>query len=1325
MKRKYLYFIIIFLISLSTYSSSPNNFKKYDKVDKKLQTDAYSYLSPAEKEFIRDYYGETGVLLPTTKNKKEGEAYFNPSYGNYLNLSAAEKEDIGEIPLPIAVESSGTAAISNEDAYYPKLYDLRNVGGNQYITDLKNQGKLNLCWAFTTVEQAESYLMVKNNQPYNSSTKKFSVRQMDYATAKNSLLDYTGTSYLANVKYEGADTSGNDKPAINRHYVSYGWQNNQPVPRTVGESGNFLIAAKISAEGVTFTDENDWPYDTTTTRKELTDVLNYDNAQYELNSSVVYMQIGDSNTHTGLDANSPELANYKNKIKSLIMNNGGVYVASQSPGYDSNGYSRKCAYNLSGGDSIIRVDDSCEQDSSHAMQIIGWDDNYPYSYCKNGTRHVSPTGCSSANLVTGTGAWILRNSWGNNYSYIHLAYDTYYEAVYAGTNFTPMSSRNWDNSYIQHLNTGKFSVANGADVTFTKPIKTPEKVQKVKFHTFEDNVTATLSILSSSKNYNNIKQITVPEMGYATFDLSDLDIIVTDQNFEVYISTSDKKDIIPETVSVYTANYDSQPLMSGSHMSFNASNVGYAFRFDPLTKNIPSNTNITYQLKNLKGVDYTSKISSVTNSKIAENNMNANIYIDGSIPTGIYTFSAIYGSHSFDIKLFLGVSFTLSGKGTASDPFIINNEEQLRMMQVYLDSDYKLGADITLTDYWVPIGNEDNPFYGSLDGDGHTIYNLTVPSGYKYGGLFGYVKETNFETNNFKNLRIVNADIRGSTSAGALIGTITAQEGYSWDKPQVTTQIANVHVITSNVYSTTGTAGALIGTIAPTRNIYHGKHTYTLNRIFSSSNVGGYSASGLIGEIKGSYENDLTVTPTITLTNVENVGVINLNYLKNNSITPITGTHSSMLGKITRYGTYSINQYISSPLYLGFSNNRIYGSKDNNISYTDASTSTSVKGYNIHDGTTNVTLLKNNANYTSWTSFNNNWEIKTIDGVKRIPTIRGANITYTPTLSGVANGSTIQTTDTDLYIRNNTAIAGNPLYYRFYATSNSNSSVLGVQNIVDSTSEQIYDVGLIPIAGGTSTVHLVSNYDGYEADINYTVLGPITTFEIVNEHSVSLTVNNQHTITTNIAPSETFQSKTITWQSSNTAVATVNSNGVVTAKSVGNATITGSLQNGLTATLSVTVTQPIAITDIILSKSKIYLTPSSYKNITSIILPTNNTETVTWSSDNSNVATVNQNGRIYGYSVGTATVTASSPGGVIKTLTVVVEATQRQYLRGDADFDGDVDLNDVVTALRKIYNYDATDSDDRTVLDINNSGQIDLNDVVSILRYIYKYDTEL
>ena len=60
----------------------------------------------------------------------------------------------------------------------------------------------------------------------------------------------------------------------------------------------------------------------------------------------------------------------------------------------------------------------------------------------------------------------------------------------------------------------------------------------------------------------------------------------------------------------------------------------------------------------------------------------------------------------------------------------ISTEAQLRDIAKNLNDNYVLTQDIELSDAeWTPIGTKDNPFKGTLDGQGHTIKGLTVGNG--------------------------------------------------------------------------------------------------------------------------------------------------------------------------------------------------------------------------------------------------------------------------------------------------------------------------------------------------------------------------------------------------------------------------------------------------------------------------------------------------------------------------------------------------------------------------------------------------------------------
>ena len=89
-----------------------------------------------------------------------------------------------------------------------------------------------------------------------------------------------------------------------------------------------------------------------------------------------------------------------------------------------------------------------------------------------------------------------------------------------------------------------------------------------------------------------------------------------------------------------------------------------------------------------------------------------------------------------------------------------------------------------------------------------------------------------------------------------------------------------------------------------------------------------------------------------------------------------------------------------------------------------------------------------------------------------------------------------------------------------------------------------------------------------EADTNV----PIESIH-VNKDTMSLTEGESATLTATISPSNTTLDKTVKWSSSNTAVASVDSAGKVTAKKAGTAVITATSSNGKSASCTVTVKQ--------------------------------------------------------------------------------------------------------------------------------------------------------
>lgn len=126
------------------------------------------------------------------------------------------------------------------------------------------------------------------------------------------------------------------------------------------------------------------------------------------------------------------------------------------------------------------------------------------------------------------------------------------------------------------------------------------------------------------------------------------------------------------------------------------------------------------------------------------------------------------------------------------------------------------------------------------------------------------------------------------------------------------------------------------------------------------------------------------------------------------------------------------------------------------------------------------------------------------------------------------------------------------------------SSVNLMDEMIDLSSGTYY---LLIEKSGSST----GNYSfsiSAEGDVPQT--NPITGIT-VNPTSLNLAEGASASLSATISPSDTTDDKTLTWKSSNTAVASVDNNGIVTAVAEGSATITVTTSNGKSASCQVTV----------------------------------------------------------------------------------------------------------------------------------------------------------
>ena len=194
---------------------------------------------------------------------------------------------------------------------------------------------------------------------------------------------------------------------------------------------------------------------------------------------------------------------------------------------------------------------------------------------------------------------------------------------------------------------------------------------------------------------------------------------------------------------------------------------------------------------------------------------------------------------------------------------------------------------------------------------------------------------------------------------------------------------------------------------------------------------------------------------------------------------------------------------------------------------------------------------------------------------------------------------------------------------------------------------------------GRAVVTVKSNA-GPDESISVTVEGGPDVIYVssisLNETSVSLTEGSTKQLQATVLPSNATD-KSVSWTSSNDSVAQVSSSGLVTAKSVGTATITCKANDGSgkSATCSVTVNSSIIEpTSISLPSSKTVKVGESF-TMTYTLTPSNATTTLTWTSDDTNIATVSSSGVVNGIKAGTTKIRVKTTNGITDYCSVIVE----------------------------------------------------------------------
>ena len=262
---------------------------------------------------------------------------------------------------------------------------------------------------------------------------------------------------------------------------------------------------------------------------------------------------------------------------------------------------------------------------------------------------------------------------------------------------------------------------------------------------------------------------------------------------------------------------------------------------------------------------------------------------------------------------------------------------------------------------------------------------------------------------------------------------------------------------------------------------------------------------------------------------------------------------------------------------------------------------------------------------------------------------------YANKVSSISAAEYLKISNEAVSLKNKTGVniyVENPSYYGIY--NKSGNGLVGYQVLftmkqkVNYATSTIYQYYLD--SNGNRTVVIdkrssVGSNNGNNNNNNSSKPSPgvKVTSVTLNRSYLDLDINETYKLVATVKPTNATN-KNITWKSSNTSVAIVNSKGEVTARKGGTAVITATV-DGVSANATIYVNSVIPVSNIVINKSFLDLEVGDTYMLKATIYPTNATnKNVTWRSSNTSVATVSSSGKVAAKNTGKALISATADG---------------------------------------------------------------------------------